>query len=101
MSNRGGYIIGPTLAPSESPFPNGWERSAVVAVCPHTTWECVLLKADGRQRVRIEEVVRCTECHAPRCGHSTDDDPCMLVRHHGGLHLYASGRTEAVGGYLH
>lgn len=61
-------------------------------------WENCLLAADGIHRTRIEEVIRCQACHAPRCGHSVDDDPCMLVRHHGGLHLYLSGQTEPVGG---
>jgi hypothetical protein len=99
---RPGYTMGPTLAPDESPWPTMWEQDdPTVDACPHSTWECCLLAADGLHRTRIEEVVRCVECHAPRCGHSMDEDPCMLVRHHRGLHFALSGQTEPVGGYLH
>jgi len=85
-----GYSIGPTLAADERPWPIGWE-SHVDEACPHD-WELVLLAADGRRRVHVEECVRCELCHVPRCGHSTDEDPCDLRRHHSGDHL---PRSEA------
>lgn len=80
-----GYVIGPTLAADERPWPIDWE-SHVDEECPHE-WELVLLAADGLHRVRVEECVRCIECHVPRCGHSTDEDPCILRRHHHGDHV--------------
>lgn len=81
-----GYSVGPTLAAGEAPWPLGWESDPAVVECGHE-WETVLLAADGLHRALMEEVVRCSECHAPRCGHSTDDDPCDLERHHDGPHF--------------
>jgi hypothetical protein len=82
---------GPTLAEGEAPFPLGWEQ--VDDTCEHE-WETVLLLV-GR---RVEEVVRCEHCHAPRCGHVHDDDPCMKRRHHRDCHRYLSGRREHLSG---
>lgn len=87
-----GYRIGPTLPATEHPWPIGWE-SEVDEDCLHE-WELVLLAADGRHRVRVEEVVRCELCHVPRCGHSTDPDPCSLRRHHVGAHMPFSVESE-------
>jgi hypothetical protein len=81
--------VGPALAADERPWPLGWERDPQVAACPHE-WETVLLAADGLHRTRTEEVVRCRDCHAPRCGHTVDPDPCDLVRHHDGPHFPVS-----------
>jgi hypothetical protein len=77
----GGYTVGPTLAPDERPWPILWEQSPTLDDCDHT-WESVLLAADGLYRARIDEVIRCSVCHTPRCGYVHDDDPCMLRRHH-------------------
>jgi hypothetical protein len=85
-----GYEVGPTLGPEESPWSYLWEQDPKVRECFHTRWETCLLAADGLHRVRVEEVVRCVECHAPRCGHTTDEDPCIEVRHHDGPHVPAS-----------
>lgn len=88
-----GYVMGPTLAPDEPPWTIGWENDPAVLLCDEETghrWECVLLAADGCRRGRVEEVVRCADCHAPRCGHTTDPDPCCLVRHHAGHHVSTS-----------
>lgn len=41
----------------------------------------------------------CKGCYVPRCGTTADPDRCLLPRHHDEPHAYASGRTEAVGGY--
>lgn len=94
MSDHRCYEMGPTLAADEAPWPIMWEskpyRDVLNNECTHDTWELVLLEADGLHRVHIEEAVRCRECHVPRCGHSTDDDPCVLERHHRGEHLPCS-----------
>lgn len=94
MSDHRCYEIGPTLAADERPWPITWEsqpyRDELGNECTHDTWELVLLAADGRRRVRVEEVVRCRECHSPRCGHSTDEDPCILARHHRAEHQTCS-----------
>lgn len=95
-----GYQVGPTLAPDEPPWPTGWEQDPRIDDGHAHDWETCLLAADGRKRTRVEEVVRCSVCHAPRCGHSIDPDPCMERRHHRGLHVYLSGRYEPIGGYL-
>lgn len=41
-----------------------------------------------------ELMVICQGCYVPRCGHSTEPDPCMLPRHHKELHLYSNGEVE-------
>lgn len=90
-----GYSIGPTLAADARPWPVDWE-SHVDDDCLHD-WELVLLASNGpneKARPRVEECVRCEHCHVPRCGHSTDEDPCDLRRHHRGEHLPWSVSTH-------
>lgn len=93
MSDHRCYEVGPTLAADERPWPLGWESQHYLDEfgneCTHE-WELVLLAADGQRRVRVEEVVRCRECLVPRCGHSIDEDPCILERHHRGEHYLCS-----------
>lgn len=92
----GGYQVGPTLPPGEAPWPVGWEQDPAIDDGHRHEWETVLLGATERQRV--EEVVRCRICCAPRCGHSTDPDPCMERRHHRSCHRLLSGRRVHLGG---
>lgn len=91
-----GYQVGPNLALGEEPWPIGWEWMDEVKACPHNVWESVLIHP---RYSRIEECIRCRACHAPRCGHSADPDPCMLVRHHKTHHVALSGALEPIGGY--
>ena len=77
-----GYTVGPTIPATEEPWPIQWERDPSVLACEFHEWESCLLAADGLHRTRVEEVVRCRHCHAPRCGHNVDADPCVMVRHH-------------------
>lgn len=93
MSDRG-YVVGPTLAEGETPWPLGWERDPKVDDGHLHEWECVLVRMPGR---RLEECVRCVTCHAPRCGSSRDDDPCMQRRHHTVDHVTTSGKRSKVG----
>lgn len=97
-----GYTIGPTIAATDRPWPIAWEQDPLGDIDDGHAheWECCLLAADGRHRLRIEEVVRCAICLVPRCGDSGDEDPCMERRHHRGLHHYLSGWYEPVGGLL-
>lgn len=41
-----------------------------------------------------EMMVICRGCYVPRCGYTTEADPCILPRHHPELHLMASGEIE-------
>lgn len=41
-----------------------------------------------------ERMCICIGCFVPRCGYTTEEDPCMLPRHHHELHLHASGAVE-------
>lgn len=96
-----GYVVGPILGPEERPFTLGWEHNPQTDNGHDHIWELCLL-TPGRYAVRVEEVVRCMVCHAPRCGYSTDDDPCMERRHHNCSplnrpHRFLSGRIEKVG----
>lgn len=94
-----GFVDGPTLKPSQRPWPIMWESQSGIDDCAHE-WERCLLLADGVRRARAEFVVRCPICMVPRCGHVEDDDPCMERRHHDSLHIYLSGRFEPLGGLL-
>jgi hypothetical protein len=97
LQRQGGYEVGPTLAPGEAPFPLGWEQDPHLDDHDHR-WECVLIPpANGR---RLEEVVRCSVCLCPRCGHVHDIDPCMERRHHRRCHRLLSGRREHMGNRL-
>jgi hypothetical protein len=97
-----GYAVGPTLPPDQYPFKNdgwpNWEQDPHVDDGHHHEWESVLLEADGKKRLWVEEVIRCADCHAPRCGYSSDPDPCMERRHHRWAHHALSGRTWPLGG---
>lgn len=91
-----GYRVGAVLAPGERPWDCQWEQDARIDDGHAHDWETVLLGASDHDRV--EEVVRCASCHAPRCGSSHDDDPCMKRRHHSDCHRYLSGRSDHLGG---
>lgn len=97
-----GYVVGPTLGPDEYPFANdgwpNWEQDPHIDDGHSHEWESVLLAADRKRRWRLEEVIRCADCHAPRCGYSTDPDPCMERRHHGWSHRSLSGKVWPLGG---
>lgn len=93
-----GYRIGPVLAPDEAPWPIGWESDPRIDDGHAHDWERVTVHL--RHEARNPFVIRCATCHAPRCGHSLDRDPCMERRHHDGLHITLLGRFEPVGGYL-
>lgn len=110
-----GYWPGPTLAPGEQPWPIGWEwewgwnpdepdkrRRAVRIDDGHGhQWELVTLPPHPATPAGpVERVVRCRECHVPRCGHSDERDPCMERRHHRTVHIRLLGEFEPVGGYL-
>lgn len=100
-----GYTVGPTLPPGESPFAPGWEQDPRIDDGHPHVWETVLLGARQgawrrRAHRRVEEVVRCQVCKAPRCGTSVDPNPCMERRHHRGVHVYLDGSFEPVGGLL-
>lgn len=78
-----GAIQGPTLRSGERHWPIGWEQTPGIDECHHI-WEHVLITTpDGSGN---EVVIRCRECHVPRCGDSGDSDPCMYRRHHRGAH---------------
>lgn len=97
-----GYRVGPTLPGGEMPWPTDWESAKCIDDGHVHDWETVLLgttdEFGNRVRHRIEEVVRCAICLAPRCGSSIDPDPCMCRRHHRTCHLLLSGRVEHLGG---
>lgn len=95
-----GTVNGPVLPPDAAPWPVGWEQDPRIDDGHEHEWELVVLLGDGERRVRHELVVRCAVCLAPRCGSSSDADPCMERRHHGGLHFTESGQVGPVGGTL-
>lgn len=96
-----GYPLaqGPLLTEIGSrPFRNHWEQDPQTDDGHAHQWEVVMLGPPGH---RVEEVIRCSVCHCPRCGHTNDPNPCMLRRHHQPRwpeHEYANGGRELVGG---
>lgn len=83
-----GYRVGPILKPGEPPWPTRWEDDPTIDDGHAHDWETCLLGAPTDHR-RVEEVVRCAVCSAPRCGSSTDPNPCLDRRHHRGDHTHA------------
>lgn len=78
----------------------GYDRESVEA-CPyhpaHRWWIFRIgdvLDCEFNGRDPDERMVICQGCYVPRCGHTTEDDPCILPRHHPELHLTASGAVE-------
>lgn len=90
-----GCDIGTDPPRGEAPWPTGWEQT-VDDTCAHH-WEVVTVALGWRD---CENVVRCATCHVPRCGHWSDENPCMERRHHDGLHLFLDGSFNPVGGML-
>jgi hypothetical protein len=84
----------------------GYDRDQVEA-CPHHPdhrWRiyrvgdlCPNSFGDGpREQERANErMVLCESCWVPRCGHSNEENPCVLPRHHEELHLHTDGSTES------
>ena len=100
----GGFSLGPLIIDSD-PFPAGWEQNARIDDGHAHQWErCLVVRTDGAGVggvvCRWDAVVRCADCGCPRCGSSSDPDPCMERRHHDGLHITFGGRFEPVGGSL-
>jgi hypothetical protein len=78
----------------------GYDRELVEA-CEHHPdhrWEVVRVgDAVAHPHNPDGVMVFCRGCFVPRCGHTTEDDPCMLPRHHREDHVTASGRSWPVG----
>lgn len=75
----------------------GYDRESVEACPYHPRHNWIVLRLgdvlenpyDPDERMCI-----CSGCFAPRCGYTTEEDPCILPRHHDELHLTASGELE-------
>lgn len=92
----------PSLALHPFWLDGGYDRDSVEA-CeyhPDHRWR-VLRLGDvlANPRDPDERMVICVGCYVPRCGYSTDADPCMEPRHHPGNHRYESGKIEPIGGW--
>lgn len=73
---------------------------AEVMVCPSHEWVLEDRTPPGLQQGDPWYVVCvCLNCHAARCGHLTDPNPCILARHHIlEWHHYTDGAMEPIGG---
>lgn len=85
---------GPLITDGSEPFAWGWERDPRTDDGHRHEWEVVMLGPPGH---RVAEVVRCSVCLCPRCGHLHDTNPCLLRRHHRVDHAYSNGGKEKVG----
>lgn len=84
---KGAYTVGPVITDRRTlPWDAAWVTDPRVDDGHMHLWESVLLGPPGH---RVEEVVRCSVCHCPRCGGVKDNPPCVLRRHHGGDHAPA------------
>ena len=74
-------------AKAKHPFwlDGGYDRAAVEA-CPyhpfHHWWVFQLGDVLLHPRNPNEHMVICRGCFVPRCGHSYEQNPCLLPRHH-------------------
>ncbi len=79
----------------------GYDRNEVEACHYHPAHRWIVLRVGDvhpQPHAPDELMVICQGCFVPRCGHTTDPDPCMLPRHHEEPHELASGVTEPIGG---
>lgn len=97
----------PTLARHPFWLDGGYD-SASVEGCrhhPNHDWWVFrigdVLDCEWSGRDPDEMMVICRACYVPRCGHTNDPDPCMLHRHHEGLHAMASGARIDSFGHAH
>jgi hypothetical protein len=79
----------------------GYDRAEVEACVyhPHHKWFVIRVNDvhPGCSTDPEELMAICQNCFVPRCGYTTDLNPCMLPRHHQEPHLFADGKTLAVG----
>lgn len=93
----------PALAPPRygRPWRDGGYDRAEVEVCPHhpnhdfQIYRVGDLHDNGADP--DERMVLCSACLVPRCGTSTEENPCVLPRHHTEWHRFADG-TELPAG---
>lgn len=64
----------------------------------HRWWEFRLGDVIANCYNPDERMVICRGCFVPRCGHTTDPNPCLMPRHHITEHRYANGGRRPVGG---
>ena len=86
-----------TKAPGQFWLDGGYDRESVEACPYHPVHSWVTLRLGDvleNPRDPDEHMVICKGCFVPRCGHSTEADPCILPRHHSELHITASGEIE-------
>jgi hypothetical protein len=75
----------------------GYDRDEVEACVYHPAHKWIVLRmGDVHPHPHDPEelMVICRSCFVPRCGHTTDTNPCMLPRHHPERHLAADGSQE-------
>jgi hypothetical protein len=77
----------------------GYDRDSVEACRYHPKHEWWIFRLGDvikteNLRDPDEMMVICRACYVPRCGYTTEPDPCILPRHHPELHLTASGVVE-------
>jgi hypothetical protein len=76
----------------------GYDRAEVEACRYHPAHRWIVIRVGDVKGEDCHDpggrMVICRGCFVPRCGHTTETNPCMLPRHHRELHLFADGSTE-------
>jgi hypothetical protein len=75
----------------------GYDRELVEACRHHPAHRWIVLRlGEVLQNASDPDELHviCQGCYVPRCGHSTETNPCILPRHHECLHLHADGTLE-------
>lgn len=75
----------------------GYDRDEVEACIYHPIHSWIVLRMGDvyeHWSDPDERHIVCRNCLVPRCGSTTDPNPCMLPRHHPELHLYEDGTIE-------
>lgn len=75
----------------------GYDRDEVEACHYHPAHRWTVIRVgdvDEHAHNPDERMVICRGCFVPRCGYTTEENPCMLPRHHPELHLHADGTVE-------
>lgn len=89
--------MSPSFAKDKLWLDGGYDRDQVEACEYHPEHRWTVVRVGDVQEHPYdpdELMCICVGCFVPRCGHTTDPNPCMLPRHHRELHEHADGSTE-------
>lgn len=94
----------PQINHTRAQFPfwleQGQQDPTACKTVKHVWVELMLGDVLERATNPFEKMVICKRCYAPRCGHYSEENPCVLALHHTIDHEFLKGGSEPVGGFV-